>query len=276
MIKRLLKLGSMVIEDELQLLNKKDVILVKYFNETPNWGDELNKYLLEKITGKEVVRHTGGYRNHLLGIGSVLGGATKQSVVWGSGLISDTARPRGRPQRICSVRGPMTRERLHSLNIDAPDIYGDPGILISRYYDVYKSPIYKLGFVPHYTEKSHPVTKYLAGKGVRILDIQKSTKEFVDDVRECENIISSSLHGLICADAYSIPNKWIKLTSQVLGEGFKFHDYYLGFGQNEVSPLGRNDLNNVDSIVKKCRALKLNDSNLNNITGVFPNDLCSK
>lgn len=44
----------------------------------------------------------------------------------------------------------------------------------------------------------------------------------------CKYIISSSLHGLICADSICIPNRWIKL-SELLGSDFKFHDYYSVF-----------------------------------------------
>ena len=44
----------------------------------------------------------------------------------------------------------------------------------------------------------------------------------------CKHIISSSLHGLICSDSLGIPNRWIKL-SQLLGNDFKFKDYYSVF-----------------------------------------------
>jgi len=44
-------------------------------------------------------------------------------------------------------------------------------------------------------------------------------------IDECEHILSSSLHGLICAQALGIKSRWILLSNNVLGDGFKFRDY---------------------------------------------------
>jgi pyruvyltransferase len=41
-------------------------------------------------------------------------------------------------------------------------------------------------------------------------------------------IASSSLHGLILADAYGIPNVWMCLNKDTGGGEFKFKDYYEG------------------------------------------------
>ena len=44
-------------------------------------------------------------------------------------------------------------------------------------------------------------------------------------IYSCKYIISSSLHGLICSDAYNKPNLWLDEYS--LSEGdFKFRDYF--------------------------------------------------
>ena len=47
----------------------------------------------------------------------------------------------------------------------------------------------------------------------------------IHEIAKCEHILSSSLHGLVVADALGIPNGWIKLSDRVVGDGFKFKDY---------------------------------------------------
>jgi hypothetical protein len=56
----------------------------------------------------------------------------------------------------------------------------------------------------------------------------------------CRRIISSSLHGIIFAHAFDIPAAWVKISPRVIGDGFKFFDYYssIGFQQEEIPALG--------------------------------------
>jgi pyruvyltransferase len=49
-------------------------------------------------------------------------------------------------------------------------------------------------------------------------------------VSSCRYIFSSALHGLICADAYGVPNTRLVLSDKIVGGDFKFHDYRLGIG----------------------------------------------
>ena len=44
-------------------------------------------------------------------------------------------------------------------------------------------------------------------------------------------IVSSSLHGLICSDAYNIPNLWLDEYKLIEGD-FKFKDYFVS--QKEI------------------------------------------
>ncbi len=45
---------------------------------------------------------------------------------------------------------------------------------------------------------------------------------------ECDEIISSSLHGIVIAEAYGIPCKWILYGNEIEGGEFKYQDYFLG------------------------------------------------
>ena len=52
----------------------------------------------------------------------------------------------------------------------------------------------------------------------------------INQIKECEIIISSSLHGLILADAYEKPSLRFNYSNKLVGGDFKFEDYYSGVG----------------------------------------------
>ena len=60
---------------------------------------------------------------------------------------------------------------------------------------------------------------------------------FIDSICSCEAIISSSLHGIIIADAYETPNVWISLDENHPDDNFKFKDYYLSVNKDISQPL---------------------------------------
>jgi pyruvyltransferase len=92
---------------------------------------------------------------------------------------------------------------------------------------------YRLGIVPHYVDKGSPeVERLRASPDVRIIDIEGGILEVIDQINSCENVVSSSLHGMIVADAYGIPSAWVTMSGRVAGEGFKFRDYLASVGRD--------------------------------------------
>jgi pyruvyltransferase len=191
------------------------------------------------LSGKPVVHLEGLHHDRYLAIGSILGGANERAVVWGSGFIREDETLVGRPRAVHAVRGPLSRAALLKQGVECPEVYGDPALLLPRFFDPKVSKRYAVGIIPHYIDKHHPwLEQQRRDPQVLILDIEGGIQEFVRAVKSCEVILSSSLHGLICADAYGVPNAGIKLSDEVIGGDYKFWDYRLAIGQ-ETSQMFR-------------------------------------
>lgn len=220
-------------------------------NEVWNWGDAVSPVLSQLVTGRraELVDYTE-YPDepHLMICGSTLKWASATSVLWGVGEIAagmSFVRRRSRPREVAAVRGPLTRQRLIAAGIPCPDVYGDPALLFPRYYHPPAQPEYELGVIPHYIDHDSPRLAALAAdERVRLIDITQAHRKdehkvfsFIDEVRRCRRIASSSLHGLILADAYGIPSLWVELSDNVFGRGFKFRDYFQSVCRQPADPV---------------------------------------
>lgn len=264
-------LGPIEQEPSINSFIEGEKLYCNYFSTIPNWGDSINLYLLSKLSNKKVVMTTGKDRQHVLAVGSILRIANQNSIVWGSGFISKKGSIGYKPLKVCAVRGPLTRNLLLKHKVDVPEIFGDPALLMPRFYFPRVEKKYQLGIVPHYVDKSSTVVRALENKGAKVIDIGKSDEEFIDDLLECENIVSSSLHGLIASDAYGIPNHWITLSGKLVGDGFKFHDYYSSIKYPIYKPTPESQLSclSIEDIVKLC-SLKNLDLDLDALVSAFP------
>ena len=51
----------------------------------------------------------------------------------------------------------------------------------------------------------------------------------LERILSCKLVLSSSLHGLVFAEAFGVPARWLELAgSKRTEKGFKYHDYYSG------------------------------------------------
>lgn len=216
-------------------------------NNAKNFGDDLSLSMCEYASGKSLVR---GDQKHadIYGVGSLLQifNSRKRSikytasrmlhgrkplVIWGTGVIDDSTiyLPRA---NVLAVRGPNTAKAL-GLKTAIP--FGDPGLLVS---DIIAAPtkVGKIGVVPHYVDKAHPVfTEVAKDTQFMIIDVEDDWENTVSQIAKCDLILSSSLHGLIVADAYGIPNQWLEFSNKVIGAGFKFRDYAGGVGRTAMT-----------------------------------------
>lgn len=171
-------------------------------------------------------------------IGSILHQVDRNAVIWGAGFISERSRLREKPKLICAVRGPLTRKTLLIQGLDCPEIYGDPALLYPRFYSPPKDKKYKLGIVPHFVDQNSCLLDQFRDKDdIVVIDVKGEINKFVDEINSCERIASSSLHGIIAADAYGIPSSWINFSNKIIGDGFKFRDYFTSVGRKTKLPL---------------------------------------
>ena len=203
-----------------------------------NWGDALSPVLAGLLSDKRVVHLEGLHFDRYLAIGSILGSANERAEVWGSGFIRENETVIAPPRAVHAVRGPLSRMLLLEQGVECPEIYGDPALLLPRFYSPKVAKRYAVGVIPHYADKGHPWLKTLErDPQVLTIDIEAGIFEFVREVLSCDVVLSSSLHGLICADAYGVANTWIEFSDAVVGGGFKFRDYRLSIGADEPTPV---------------------------------------
>jgi pyruvyltransferase len=205
-----------------------------------NIGDSINSVIFEYFTQKKITSNNcldteeKNYEENvsILGIGSVIQHSNKNDIVFGTGCMNIDFPMKIKPKKIISVRGPLTRNFLIKNNINAPEIYGDPALLLPLIYNPKRNIKYKLGIIPHYIDKKEiNLEKFLQKKEIKIIDIQSDYKKFVDDLVECEYVISSSLHGIIFSDAYNIP-AYPCVLNKIDVDVFKFHDYFISVNRN--------------------------------------------
>lgn len=221
----------------------------------PNWGDALSPVLAGLLSGKPVIHLDGLHHDRYLAIGSILGSANESAEVWGSGFIQANARVLGRPRVVHAVRGPLSRAALLEQGIECPEIYGDPALLLPRFFNPEVPKIYPVGIIPHYIDKKHPwLEMQRRNPEVLILDIESGIQEFVRAVKSCEVVLSSSLHGLVCADAYAVSNVWVQFSDAVIGGDFKFRDYRLSIGAGEPSSRRISTATQLSELVAKAEA----------------------
>lgn len=221
--------------------------LMWYKNDHNNWGDHLVPTLYTHMTGKQSTYTTFNSNvPSIASVGSILHCINNaDTVIWGSGFISDTYKMRVHPKKVCAVRGPLSRTKLISQGIDCPEIYGDPALLLPNYYNPVIVKTHTIGIIPHYVDKKHPWITAMRNNGVKIIDVSLDTHAFIDEVKSCDKIVSSSLHGLITADAYNIPNARITLSDAIVGGDFKFNDYYAGVNK-QTPPILKVNINTTE------------------------------
>lgn len=205
----------------------------KYPHNFGNFGDEICPFLVKEITKHDIInwKHTENFKQKkpfksLVGVGSFMEQVVDGDLIWGTGIrLLKPSFPK-KNLHIYAVRGPKTRDIMIKSGYSVPEIYGDPALLMPKYYKPVLIPSLtdKVGLVPHYSNYQN-YKKLNLPSNIQLIDPTDHFKKVIDSVSSCKMVISNSLHGIIVADAYNIPNKFI-YQFDIDEKKFKFEDYY--------------------------------------------------
>lgn len=240
-----------------------------WYNGEPNFGDALSPLVCARYLGQTDLSWARARKATVAGIGSILDtmmlhrpcpfpksvltpvrGLLSRSFrrplnVWGSGLICRTSGAAGyvvlRKVRAFAVRGRRMLDELVSLgalvNLRDDIAFGDPALLTPQLMPVARTRRHRLGFVPHVAMFGDGTASAFAREHpeYRLIDPRLPPSDVITDIVSCEEVFSCSLHGLILADAYGVPNHWVGWTHPWMSDAdnaFKYLDYYSAVGES--------------------------------------------
>lgn len=194
-----------------------------------NFGDFLSlpvfHYMIQQMGIDEHKRLSR--TKHLYAIGSILFWGRQDAVIWGSGLLNyppeGTYRSRKFHLDIRAVRGPVTREILMKEGFDCPEIYGDPAIIMPLVYKPKCEKNYEFNIIKH-------KANFSGGGENEISILCNDYRTIIDQIASSNLIISSSLHGIIIAEAYGVPAVMLH-DSRPDFNLLKYNDYYFSTGR---------------------------------------------
>lgn len=217
---------------------KKSPIKLYWWNDygqgIANFGDELTKEIIENIFGYKII-FAVPEEAEMVGAGSIIEIVSRRNkknvlYVWGSGFMWRNTQESGDLDglRFVATRGRLSRERIVSSNGKYIGLaIGDPGLLSSVVYKPSKTITDSVGVVAHFVDADNPLVEKLRDDSrFMIINPLDSPEEVAKKITSCRLVLSSSLHGLIVADSFSIPNTHIQFSDKVAGGSYKFEDYY--------------------------------------------------
>jgi len=203
---------------------------IYYWNTKKNFGDLVSPLLISRFT-KLSSEWASPEEADMVMVGSILEHLPQgfRGVIAGSGKLHEHSTLHLANAQILALRGPLT-----AIGIKGDYVLGDLGLLADELVPLPEKK-YDLGIVPHWTDKTlehTPVFKQFKPKIIRVTD---NPLDVIREIGECKKIVSSSLHGIITADAFNIPRR-IEVAPRMIShthqEGglFKFLDYSASLG----------------------------------------------
>lgn len=208
----------------------------------PNFGDALSAIVTGYAAGRQV-RPAKPQHCEIFALGSILQIAQRnyrelkstgyRPWIWGSGMMQAIDRDFLKNVRVAMVRGPITAELLGLKT----EHFGDPGLLVKEALGGDTPARHdRIGVVLHHSQIADPrFAKLFADEpALQFINVGDPVEQVCRDIASCRHVLASSLHGLIVADAYGVPNTW--LDPEQHGR-LKYYDYAASIGRALDLPL---------------------------------------
>lgn len=210
-----------------------------YENKPYNLGDYLGgviiNHMLEKANisiDKEVT-----CTKHLNSVGSNLFCSYQDVTVWGSGIMCQPSRSQAFFQKLSrrkldirAVRGPLTREILMRYGYNCPIVYGDPAILMPFIYNPSVSKQHKYSIILQFAHERKFREKH---PDERVISMNTNDyKSVINEICASEIIYTSSLHGIVLAEAFGVPAVFFRGLRKSID--FKYRDWYESTGRKDI------------------------------------------
>ena len=237
-----------------ELTRNRSHLPIVGWDDIVNIGDQIVLDITDRVF-RYRPRRVAGNVEHMLGVGSLFFMASKNSHIWGSGILTcDEPIPEIRSDRIRALRGTRTADRLVKEGYRLPDVpFGDPGMFVSEYVPDrelnQEAGVSKIVVIPHHSTYTIWANGHFScSTEVEILDPCTSRMSFLRKIRQAEIVISESLHGLIFATAFRKKAVWI---GDVDSDLFKYHDWFSMIDCPPLKPLDPH--NDVGQLVRAAR-----------------------
>ena len=181
-----------------------------------NFGDDLNPWLFPKMMPKAF--QSAEDKIAFLGIGTILDqkrvereklNKNKVNVVFSSGAGFGKAPQLDDSWHIYCVRGEHTANQL---GIGKDKVIADGAYLLRNIID-YKSTrkTSRIGFIPHHSSENYLNWSNICQQcGFKFISMRQPVERVLEQMLNCDSIITEAMHGAIVADALRIP--WIPVS----------------------------------------------------------------
>lgn len=205
---------------------------IYFWNARKNFGDALTPLLLKKFC-KLDSEWSKAKDAELVMVGSILEHLPEDfnGIIAGAGKLHYHTKLKFPNAQILGVRGKLTAKHL---GLQGDYVLGDAGLLANELVPL-EDKIYELGIVPHWSDTELEKNPKFLQYNPKIIRVADDPLKVIKEISLCKKIVSSSLHGIITADAFNIPRR-IELAPSMVkkpkqeGGDYKWQDYHSSLG----------------------------------------------